>query len=687
MRLSIDTGGTFTDLVVETDGVFAVHKRPTTTDDPVVGILDVLGAAAEGEGTDIASFLERADILIHATTHALNALLTGRTARTALLTTAGHPDVLLLREGGREHFNVRAPFPEPYVPRSLTFEVPERIASNGAVVHPLDLARVEALCAQLIDAGVEAVAVCLLWSIVNPAHELAIERILSERLPGVPVTLSHQLAPTLREYRRASATAIDASLRPLMGRYLSSLDERLRSAGFRGRLLMVSSSGALLDVSEVVSAPIHALKSGPAMAPVAGRRVVAKELGRRTAIVADTGGTSYDVSLVRDGIVPWTRETWLGEPFLGHMVGFPSVDVRSYGAGGGSIAWVDAGGLLHVGPESAGADPGPAAYGRGGSKPTFTDAAVTLGWIDPEDFLGGRIRLDRRSAHEALGRDVGRPLGLDAVDAAAAVVELITEHMTRAVEEATMRQGVDPRDAVLVGGGGAAGLNLVGIARRLDCPHALVPEMSAALSAAGALESDLGRDFGTTHPTRSSSFDFVGVADVLAELDARARAFLAELGPSVAAGVDLYAEAHYAREVWEIEVPVPEVPRTAADVEALRRAFHVRHDELYAVSDEHAVVEFISWRARAWSRLPRHTNRAGPSRATDVARARSRSAFFPGAGWVDVEVRSSAALVPGETLIGPAIVTSSVTTTVIEPGAIAERTDTGCLHIRLVDGA
>lgn len=684
MRLAVDTGGTFTDLVVEADdGSLAVHKRPTTPADPVIGILDVLAAAAEADGHDLPTFLGAADVLVHATTHALNALLTGSTARTAFLTTAGHPDVLLLREGGRAHFNVRAPFPAPYAPRSLTFEVPERIRADGTVARPLEEVRVEELADELARREVEAVAVCLLWSVVNPQHELAVERILAERLPDMPVTLSHRLAPSLREYRRGSAAAIDASLRPLMGRYLSSLERRLRQAGFAGRLLMVSSSGTLLDLSEAAAAPIHVLKSGPAMQPVAGLHVSERELGRRTAIVADTGGTSYDVSLVRDGVIPWTRETWIGERFLGHMVGFPSVDVRSYGAGGGSIAWVDAGGLLHVGPQSAGADPGPAAYGHGGTHPTFTDAAVVLGWIDPEHFLGGRIRLDAGAARAALERDVGKPLGLDAVAAAASVVELITEQMTRAVEETTLRQGVDPRDAVLVGGGGAAGLNLVGIARRLGCPRALVPETAAALSAAGALASDLGKDFVVTYPTRSSRFDFAGVGRVLDQLQTRARSFLAAAATGEDSAIDLYAEAHYAREVWEIDVPLPAPPTTAADVEALRRAFHRRHDELYAVSDEDAEVEFISWRVRARIRLaPRQSTGVSIAPGTSE-RAGARPAWFAKTGWIETAVSPLASLEPGEILAGPAIVGSSVTTIVLEPGTTAVRTAAGGLELRV----
>jgi len=255
-------------------------------------------------------------------------------------------------------------------------------------VQPLDEAAVLEVIRALVDRQVEAVAVCLLWSIANPTHELRVGELLSKHLPGVPYTLSHRLNPTLREYRRASSTAIDASLKPIMTTYLRSLSGRLREAGFAGRLLMVTSNGGILDADAVAEAPIHAINSGPSMAPVAGR-YYALQAAADTAVVADTGGTSYDVSLVRRGSIPWTRETWLGRPYVSHMTGFPSVDVKSVGAGGGSIAWVDDGGLLYVGPQSAGSVPGPVCYGRGGIQPTVTDAALVLGYLDPEFFLRG----------------------------------------------------------------------------------------------------------------------------------------------------------------------------------------------------------------------------------------------------------------------------------------------------------
>jgi len=395
MRLAADTGGTFTDLVVEAGEEVRLYKASTTPREPADGILDAIGLAAADAGSAPADFLGSAELFIHGTTRAINAILTGTTARTALLCTRGHPDMLLLREGGRtEPFNWSYGYPDPYIPRALTYEITERVGSQGEVVQELDEQAAVATIGRLAADGVESVAVCLLWSIANPAHELRLGELLEQHMPGVPYTLSHALNPTLREYRRASSTAIDASLKPLMTRYLDSLEVRLRAEGFGGRLLMVTSSGGVIDAADMGAAPIHSINSGPAMAPIAGRHYAALDGLSENAVVADTGGTSYDVTLVRRGRIPVTRETWLGIEYEGHITGFPAVDVRSVGAGGGSIAWIDAGGLLHVGPQSAGADPGPVCYGRGGEVPTVTDACVVLGYIDPDYFLGGTMELD-----------------------------------------------------------------------------------------------------------------------------------------------------------------------------------------------------------------------------------------------------------------------------------------------------
>jgi N-methylhydantoinase A len=613
-------------------------------------------------------------MLIHGTTRATNAVLTGGTARTALLTTLGHRDMLLLREGGRTRpFDWSSGYEDAYIPRSLTFEVFERIDAQGRVLRALREDSVLEAIERMRAAEVEAVGVCLLWSIVNPAHEQRVGELLEKHLPGVPYTLSHALNPTLREYRRASSTAIDASLKPLMSEYLQTLERRLRDAGFAGELLVISTSGGLMRAREAAERPITSINSGPAMAPVAGRRYASADGGADSAIVADTGGTSYDVSVVRSGRIPMTRETWLGEPLTGHITGFPAVDVKSIGAGGGSIAWIDHGGLLHVGPQSAGADPGPAAYGFGGEQPTVTDACLVLGYLDPERFLGGAMRLDTERARAAIARDVAEPLGLDLHEAASAILALATEQMVQAITEITVDAGIDPRGAALVGGGGAAGLNGTAIMRRLGCRALVIPQAGAALSAVGALMADLAAEFTAACFTTTESFDSTRVDEVLEALSRRAVAFAADVGAQEHE-LELIAEARLARQVWQIDLPL-RVQRFAGDPDAVRTLeedFADLHEQIFAVRDERSAVEIVGLRARVT--CPLQDSSEGRMRPVQGAPDGEREVYFSGHGVMRAHVRSLAGLAAAEVLQGPALIESPLSTIVIEPGTQAEHT-------------
>jgi N-methylhydantoinase A len=681
MRFACDTGGTFTDLIVEDDdGALHLFKASTTPGDPICGVLDALTAAADGLGRSRANLLEHSDLFIHGTTRAINAIITQTTARTALITTAGHRDILVFREGGRiEPFNFTVPYPQPYVPRALTFEVTERIGSAGEIVTALDENQVRILAARLRDEGVEAVAVCLLWSVTNPVHEIRVGEILAEALPNVSVTLSHEVNPILREYRRASSSVIDASLKPLMHHYMASLEARLKQAGFGGRLLVATSQGGMLDAFDIARAPIHCINSGPAMAPTAGRHYAEVDASATMAIVADTGGTTYDVSLIRGGRIPWTNETWIGQPFRSHMTGFPSVDVRSVGAGGGSIASVDKGGLLHVGPQSAGALPGPACYGRGGTRPTMTDAALVLGHLDSENFLGGLIKLDLEKARTAILEQVAEPLQLSIEDAATAILDVVTENMVRAIEDLTVNQGMNPEDAVLIGGGGAAGFNSVLIARRLRCPKVIFPETGAALSAAGALISELARQFRVPLPMSTAAFDLAGARSAIEDLTTRCQAFRA--GPAanaIGSRIDFSFEGHYPSQVWDIEVRL-EDPRFT--VEGIEQSFHAAHRDLFAVADERSSVEIAGFQARIACRLRDGVLGRVSRRGNAEVRQQHRFCLFPETGWVQTSLHALDHIVPGEQIVGPAIVETPLTTIIIPPGSTAAKTASGSLMV------
>jgi N-methylhydantoinase A len=682
MRLAADTGGTFTDLVVEDGDRVRSYKASTTPHDPAEGILAAVGLAAADAGRELGDFLGSIELFIHGTTRAINAILTATTARTALLCTSGHPDMLLLREGGRtEPFDWSYGYPEPYIPRALTYEIPERIGSQGDVVQPLDETATVSVLRRLAGDRVEAIAVCLLWSIANPVHELALGELLDRHLPGVPYTLSHALNPTLREYRRASSAAIDASLKPLMTAYLDSLEGRLRDAGFAGRLLMVTSSGGVVDAADMGAAPIHSINSGPAMAPIAGRHYAALDGLSDDAVVADTGGTSYDVTLVRRGRIPVTRETWLGLEYEGHITGFPAVDVRSVGAGGGSIAWIDAGGLLHVGPQSAGAAPGPVCYGRGGSAPTVTDACVVLGYIDPDYFLGGEMELDAAAARSAIAELIAGPLGLDVHEAAAAIMAVATERMVQAIEEITVNQGVDPRSAVLVGGGGAAGLNAVAIARRLGSRRVVIPQAGAVLSARGALMSDLTSEYAAAVFTGSDGFDHERADAALEQLRGRCESFAERNGSAEEAEIEFIAEARYRHQVWQLDVRLREGRLgTAEHVANLVEDFHAIHEQVYAVRDERAVVEIVNLRARVTCPLL-GGGKDTLAREHGHSSSGMRGVYFSGIGKVNAAILRLEAMAPGAQFAGPAIIESSFTTIVLNPGASAERTASGSLAV------
>ena len=673
MRLSIDVGGTFTDLVILDDASGSgMFKAPTTPADPIEGVLAAISLAAASLRLTTAQLLGRTEILFHSTTRAINAVVTGRTARTALLATEGHPDVLLLREGGRSNvFDYSVPYPEPYIPRSLTFELPGRIWADGRELTPLDEAKVKDVIAALRERDIEAVAVALIWSIVNPAHELRVGALLRDHLPGIPFTLSHQLNPTIREYRRTSASCIDASLKPVMTDYLQRLERRLSEDGLDGQVFAVTSQGGLTSLMDLAERPILALNSGPAMAPVAGRHFAGTRASEAV-IVADAGGTTYDVSLVVKGVIPWTRETWLGPVYRGHLTGFPSVDVKSIGAGGGSIVTVGSNGLLRVGPESAGATPGPVCYGHGGERPTVTDAAVALGWIDPGYFLGGRMALDVEAARAALRRDIALPLGIGLEEAAHSVIELATEQMVGATEDITVKQGIDPEGTVMIAGGGAAGLNAAMVARRLRCRTVIIPDAGAALSAVGAMMSELTRDFTATLFMPTIRFDTARANAVIAELVARARAAFAGYAPECR--VDLSIEARYPSQVWEVEVPLRQSVFTGPDdVATLVADFHARHTELFSFRDDGDEIDIMTWRAVA---------RCPVADASDARAARSpgpatapgqRRMFFPALGLIDAPVYPLDSMEEEQDVIGPGVIESSFTTVVVPPGVTVRR--------------
>ncbi|MBM3490001.1 MAG: hydantoinase/oxoprolinase family protein [Alphaproteobacteria bacterium] len=680
-RITVDTGGTFTDVVAaDANGRMTLAKSLTTPERIFHGMGEALTLAARQLSLTLPELLAATDLFIYGTTRATNAIVTGKVGRTALLLTAGFPDILVLKEGGKFHaHDFSQDFPEPYIRRSDTFEIVERIDAEGTVRVPLDEGQALDVLEAVARRGFEAVAVCFLWATANPAHEARLGALIEQRLPGVSYTLSHRLLPVVREYRRASAAAIDASLKPLMQAHLREMAEDLQSQGYSGELLVATGLGGCQHVPELIERPIHAVGSGPAMAPVAGAAYAAAEDRGEDVIVCDTGGTTFDVSLVRAGTPNHTRETWLGGQWTGHLVAMSSVDVRSVGAGGGSIAWVDPGGLLRVGPQSAGARPGPACYALGGTEPTVTDAALVLKYLDPEFFLGGRMRLDRAAARRAV-EQVARPLGRGVEAAAFAILTLASELMIKAIQEITVAQGFDPREAVLVAGGGAAGLNIVPIARELGCARVILPRTAAALSACGMQFSHIVAEETASLVTLSDRFDFSGVNAALDRIEATLQGFLGRLGRATPTHrLELFAEARYQAQVWELDVPLPGRRfRDAGDVAALHQAFDRVHERTFAMVDPGSRLECINWKGRLTASLPTAPWLTLPLAASPtpgpVAR---RPAYFGADAPVSSEVHRGDGLAPGASLRGPAIIEEATTTIVLPPGARATLSASG----------
>lgn len=594
-QVCIDIGGTFTDcLVSDSKGEISIFKSPTTPGEFEKGFINVLHVAAEGYGLDGAAFMKQIDLIVHGSTVSTNALVERKTVKVGLILTEGHQDILVLREGPRKGaFQWRLDYPEPYVPRHLTKTVAGRIDARGRELTKLSLDDVRKVAAEFRTLGVEAVAIGLLWSVVNPAHELAVREILEQELPGIPITLSHEINPMPREYKRIIAAAIDASISPIVRTYIEQLRKALDDEGFDGELLLANCVGGMMPLPDMIKKPIYSVMSGPTLAPMAALALS----NEPDIIVGDMGGTTFDVSALRDHQIIVTPDSMIHDDSLG----IPKVDVRSVGAGGGSIAFVDEGGLLQVGPKSAGARPGPACYNKGGTEPTVTDANVVLGIVDPDYFLGGKMQLRRDLAEAAIAKVASR-LGVSLQEAAYAIYTTSNHNMVAAIEEITVREGINPRDSFFVCGGGATAIHIAEMVDILGLKRYMIPRFMAGLSAFGGLISDIRKEESAVLLTSDASFNVEGINELLSRLLKGGDAFLAEAG--VAPENRQYEFAflgRYEYQSFEIEVPFEarDGKISAADLPALVEAFHKMHERIYSIRADGDVVEFTAWKLRS----------------------------------------------------------------------------------------
>ncbi|QAA76618.1 MAG: N-methylhydantoinase A [Candidatus Bipolaricaulis sibiricus] len=654
--MGIDIGGTFTDVVVLDAGGLLLHKFPTTPDDPARGVLAALAAlVAQGEFDPGA--VAR---IAHGSTVATNALLEGKLGKTALVTTEGFRDVLEIgRQNRPSLYDLLFTRPRPIVPRELRFEVPERIGADGAVVRPLDRAAVEGLLPALRQAGVEAVAVCFLFSFLNPAHEREAGEILTEL--GVPITLSSDLLPEFREYERASTTVINAALRPVVGSYLVALEEGSARLGLPARWQVMGSSGAIVAAATAEREPARILLSGPA-GGVEGARKVGRRSGFPNLITLDMGGTSCDVALVRGGEVART----VGGAVGGYPVALPTTDIHTIGAGGGSLARLDPGGALRVGPESAGADPGPACYGRGGQEATVTDAHLVLGHLLPEFPLGGLDRLDLGAAQDAIRR-TSEPLGMTVEEAALGILAVADAAMERAIRVISVERGHDPRGFALLAFGGAGPLHAVSLAQRLGIPTVLIPPTAGVLSALGLLLAEVGHETsqGIVRPLRSIPLG--DLAGILGRLRRRAEEELVGQGaPREAVRFAAVAAVRYAGQAHELDVPLPPGEVGLKWIAALEGAFHDAHRARYGHAAPEEEVELVAVRVRASTSPPETNVRPALPPAPDLPP--TCPAWFDRSGSVAARVVHRAELGPGTRIEGPAILLGPDATALLPPG-------------------
>jgi N-methylhydantoinase A len=672
-RLGVDIGGTFTDLVVvdETTGAVRVGKVLTTPKDPAQGVEQGVQALLSDAG--VAHGAVRA--VVHGTTLATNALIERKGARTALLTTEGFRDTLEIRSEGRyDMYDLFIDPPAPLVPRHLRREVSERLLADGSVLRPLDEAAARRVIAALLDEGVEALAVCLLHAYVNPVHERRLAEIAREIAPTLPVSCSSEVVPEIREYERTSTTTANVYVVPLMARYLQELEERMVELGLPGQLYVMQSSGGIALPEEARRLPIRLVESGPAAGALAAAQA-ARERGESRLLSFDMGGTTAKACVIDDGVPLVAREFEVAradrfKKGSGLPVRVPVIEMIEIGAGGGSIARVDRLGLLKVGPDSAGADPGPACYGLGGRLPTVTDADLILGYLDGDFFLGGRMRLDREAASRAIAEHVGRPLGLDLTRAAWGIHRVVNENMAAAARIHGIERGKDLRAYPLFAFGGAGPVHCWQVAKILKVPRILLPFGAGAMSAYGLLAAPLAFDFVRTHHARLDAPDWAAVNRLLEAMEAEGRERLARAGvPAKAVAVKRVAEMRYLGQGHEVEAALPDGRLSRDSLAPIGSSFEAAYLALYHRLPQGVPIEALNWRVTVAGPAPRVTMRPPAAGGASHARKGTRRAWFAEAdGYVDTLVYDRYALEPGAELAGPAIVEERESTAVIGPG-------------------
>ena len=678
--VGIDIGGTFTDLVGYQHGAIVTSKCSTVPADPTEGATHALRLA----GCDVAAI----DELLHGSTIAINTVLEKSGAKTALITTAGFRDVYAIGRGNRpDAFNLFFHRPRPLVPRELTFEVAERMNAAGEVLVPIDPAAIEILGRQLIALGIEAVAVCFLHSYANPAHETAAGAVLRRHFPAMFVTLSHEILREFREYERTSTTVLNAFVGPRVSRYLGRFESFAQKARFAGRIAIMRSNGGTMSIAQARREPVAMMESGP-VAGMIGAGRLAELLGIERAIGFDMGGTTAKCTLISGGVAPIEEGYVIGDEFTGQPMQLPVVDIVEVGAGGGSLAWCDDGGALHVGPMSAGADPGPACYGRGGAAPAVTDADLVLGRLNVERFLGGHMKLARAPAEAAVAR-IGQALGLGSVAAALGITTIADGAMSLAVRAVSVDRGIDPRDTTLIAFGGAGPLHAAAIAREISIPCVVVPKLPGNFSALGMLMAQWRHDFVRTLVGEFGEISATDAARAFAELRHAGEAALARdhLSCDHHARFDFAADLRYRGQEHTIAVPVAGADDLTGGGKATRIRFNEQHDRRYGHAAPDQSIEIVNLRLTVmvprmedaiarWLSQPWTPFEAAPEQRRPVV-------FDDPERPLEARILWRSGLAAGTEIAGPAVVEEPNSTTLIGPNDRAVVNESGHIIVTL----
>jgi N-methylhydantoinase A len=658
-RIGVDVGGTFTDLVVvdPSSGSVMTTKTPSTPSEPGRAIINGL--------EEIGVSLGDTEYFAHGTTVGTNALITRELPRAALVCTEGFRDVLEIGRGPRpDLWDAYLDIAPPLVRRRDRFEVNERVDYSGAVLAAIDHDDVAAVAAALDKRGIATVAVCLLHSYMNGVHETEVRERLEKLLPGLHVSISHEILPEIGEFERASTTVINAALAPVVGEYLTKLESELADRGFSGDLLVLHSGGGVMQAGSVRKLPARVAKSGPA-AGAAAMAAIARSCGFDNAIGLDVGGTSSDISLLADGELRRANETSVT---YGHPILFPSVDVATIGAGGGSVAWIDDGGSLRNGPMSMRAEPGPACYRRGGTEATNTDAQLVLGRLSESNFLGGRMEVSARAAADAIEAKIANPLRMDVAEAAAAIIKVATANMAGAIRLSTTKRGYDPRDFALVAFGGAGPLHGAELATELGIPTVILPKWPGITSAYGCLVVDARHDLARTFIAGAGEVDFDEIEREFLAMEAEARARLAAEGfASDAISTDRQIDMRYLGQWRSLTINAEDL---TSNIDAVLRRFHEDHERTYSYSQPDQPVEIYGVRVAGLGTVPHISLADIEDEATDASAALvgERSVYFEHAGaFVDTAIYAHDRLTAGTELNGPAIIEQMDSTIVVPP--------------------